>query len=70
MKRVLKGAAAAQERMRRKHVTIILAGIHTQPYMLLEKTGTAGILGRENVFDSVPGVLERAAAVASAVKPV
>lgn len=68
MKRVLKGAAAAQERMRRKHVTIILAGIHTQPYVLLEKTGTADVLGRENVFDTVTGALERAAAVAAAVK--
>jgi sulfate permease, SulP family len=52
----------------RKHITIILAGIHTQPYILLEKTGTADVLGRENVFDSVTGALERAAAVAAEVK--
>jgi sulfate permease, SulP family len=52
----------------RKHVTIILAGIHTQPYVLLEKTGTADVIGRDNVFDSVTGALERAAAVAAEVK--
>lgn len=41
-------------------VTIVLSGIHTQPYMLCEKTGMADKLGRENIFDHIDGALERA----------
>jgi len=47
----------------RKHITIILAGIHTQPYMLLEKSGAAEKLGRENIFDNSTEALERAKSV-------
>jgi sulfate permease, SulP family len=44
----------------RRHVSIILSGIHTQPYMLLERTGTADRLDRRNIFDNISGALERA----------
>ncbi len=47
----------------RKGVTIILSGIHTQPYMLLEKSGLADKLGRENIFDNIAGALNRAIGV-------
>ena len=44
----------------RKGITIVISGIHTQPYMLLEKTGMADTLGRENIFDNIAAALERA----------
>lgn len=43
----------------RKGITIIISGIHTQPYMLFEKTGLADKLGRENIFDNINSALER-----------
>ena len=44
----------------RKGITIILSGIHTQPYMLCEKTGMADTIGRENIFDNIEAALNRA----------
>lgn len=44
----------------RKGITIVISGIHTQPYMLLEKTGMADKLGRENIFDNITQALARA----------
>lgn len=44
----------------RKGITIVISGIHTQPYMLLEKTGMADNLGRENIFDNINDALKRA----------
>lgn len=44
----------------RKGITIVISGIHTQPYMLLEKTGFADKLGRENIYDNITSALERA----------
>ena len=44
----------------RKGITIVISGIHTQPYMLLEKTGMADKLGRENIHDHISLALERA----------
>ena len=44
----------------RKGITIVLSGIHTQPYLLLEKTGLADKLGRENIFNNITEALERA----------
>ena len=44
----------------RKGITIVLSGIHTQPFMLCEKTGMADKLGRENIFDNITAALERA----------
>jgi len=49
----------------RKGITIILSGIHTQPYMLCEKTGMADKIGRENIFDNINGALERAKEIAN-----
>lgn len=49
----------------RKGITIILSGIHTQPYLLLEKTGFADRLGRENIFDNINQALSRAGELAS-----
>mgnify|MGYP002856298849 CR=1 FL=1 len=44
----------------RKGITIVLSGIHTQPYMLCEKTGMADKIGRENIFDNINAALARA----------
>lgn len=44
----------------RKDVKIVLAGIHTQPYMLFEKTGMADKLGRENIYENISDALKRA----------
>ena len=44
----------------KKGVTIVLSGIHTQPYMLLQKTGMAQVLGEENIFDHIDNALQRA----------
>lgn len=42
----------------RKGVKIILSGIHTQPYLLLEKYGLADKIGRENIFENINAALE------------
>ena len=55
--RALEQAKAAFDR---KHITIVISGIHSQPYLLLEKTGMADKLGRENIFDNINAALERA----------
>lgn len=44
----------------RKDITIVLSGIHTQPFMLCEKTGMTEKIGRENIFDNINAALERA----------
>lgn len=43
----------------RKGVTIVLSGIHTQPYMLCEKTGMADKIGRANIFDNIDAAMAR-----------
>ena len=48
----------------RKGITIVLSGIHTQPYMLCEKTGMADKIGRENIFDNINAALARAKEIA------
>lgn len=58
--RALEQAKAACDR---KGITIVISGIHTQPYLLLEKTGMADTLGRENIHDNIQGALERARAL-------
>ena len=58
--RALEQAKAACDR---KGITIVISGIHTQPYPLLEKTGMADVLGRENIHDNITGALERARAL-------
>lgn len=47
----------------RKGIKIVLSGIHTQPYMLCEKTGMADKIGRENIFDNISAALKRAAEI-------
>ncbi|WP_294428385.1 SulP family inorganic anion transporter [uncultured Treponema sp.] len=54
--RALEQAKAACDR---RGITIVISGIHTQPYTLLEKTGMAEKLGRENIYDHISGALER-----------
>ena len=44
----------------RRGVTIVLSGIHTQPYMLCEKTGMLSKLGKENVCANIDAALARA----------
>ncbi|MBR0032561.1 MAG: STAS domain-containing protein [Treponema sp.] len=55
--RALEQAKAACDR---KGITIVLSGIHTQPYMLLEKTGMADKIGRENICANIDMALVRA----------
>jgi SulP family sulfate permease len=42
----------------RKGITIVISGIHTQPYMLFEKSGLADLIGREHIFDNINSALE------------
>ena len=44
----------------KKGISIVLSGIHTQPYMLCEKTGMADKIGRENIFDNISEAMQRA----------
>ena len=44
----------------RKKISIIISGIHTQPYMLMEKMGMCDALGKENIFDNITDALKRA----------
>ena len=44
----------------KKGVKIVLSGIHTQPYLLCEKTGMADKLGRENICENIDLALVRA----------
>ena len=50
----------------RKGVKIVLSGIHTQPYMLCEKTGLADKIGRENIFDNIDGAMARSREIVGA----
>ena len=56
----IKALEQALQLSEKNKFTIVISGIHTQPYMLLEKTGMADRLGRENIFDNINGALERA----------
>jgi SulP family sulfate permease len=49
----------------RKHVTIILSGVLTQPYMLLEKTGIAEKIGRDNIFEGLDAALAHAGEIST-----
>ena len=44
----------------RRGVKIVISGIHTQPYILFEKTGMADKIGRENIFDNIESAMNRA----------
>ncbi len=56
----IKALEQALQLSEKNKFTIVISGIHTQPYMLLEKTSMADRLGRENIFDNINGALERA----------
>ena len=56
----IQALAQAKNACDRKGIQIILSGIHTQPYMLCEKTGMADKIGRENIFDNIEAALNRA----------
>ena len=43
----------------RKGVQIVISGIHSQPYLLFEKTGMADKIGRENIFDNINEAMSR-----------
>lgn len=49
----------------RKGITIILSGIHTQPFLICEKTGMADKIGRENIFGNITEALQRATEIVS-----
>ncbi|MBO4320108.1 MAG: sulfate permease [Treponema sp.] len=49
----------------RKGVKIVISGIHSQPYLLFEKTGMADKIGRENIFDNIDAAMERARQILS-----
>lgn len=49
----------------RKGITIILSGIHTQPYLLCEKSGMSEKLGKENICANINAALERAKEVSA-----
>lgn len=55
----IKALEQAKAACDRKGITIVISRIHTQPYMLLEKTGMADKLGRENIFDNITDALNR-----------
>ncbi|MCR5764002.1 MAG: sulfate permease [Treponema sp.] len=56
----LRALEQAKSACDRKGVTIVLSGIHTQPYILCEKTGMADKIGRENICENINAALERA----------
>ena len=45
---------------RRKGIKIILSGIHTQPYILFEKTEMVNKIGRENIFGEIQEAIDYA----------
>ncbi len=49
----------------RKGITIILSGIHTQPFLICEKTGMADKIGRENIFGNITEALQRTTEIVS-----
>lgn len=49
----------------RKGITIILSGIHTQPYLLCEKSGMSEKIGKENICANINAALERAKEVSA-----
>lgn len=44
----------------RKNITIILSGVQEQPMKLLNKSGMADVIGRENIFDNITDALKHA----------
>lgn len=49
----------------RKNITIILSGIHTQPFLLLQKSGLSSKLGENNIYDNIDSALARSKEIVS-----
>ncbi len=64
----LKALEQAKAACDRKGITIVLSGIHTQPYLLCEKTGMIEKLGKENVCSDITAATERAKNILSGAK--
>lgn len=45
---------------KRNDVKVVLSGVHSQPYLLLERSGMADKINKENIFDNFQEALERA----------
>ena len=56
----LRALEQCKEACDRKKITIVLSGVHTQPYMLMKKTGMLSLFGEENVFENISDALNRA----------
>ncbi len=56
----IKALEQAKAACDRKGIKIVISGIHTQPYMLCEKTGMIEKIGKENIFENISKALERA----------
>ncbi|MBP5251587.1 MAG: SulP family inorganic anion transporter, partial [Treponema sp.] len=56
----LKALEQAQNACTRLGIKIVLSGIHTQPYLLCEKSGMADRIGRENICANINDALLRA----------
>lgn len=50
----------------RKNITIILSGVQEQPMKLLNKSGMADVIGRENIFDNITDALKHAEKISAA----
>ena len=61
----LRALEQAKNACDRKGIQIVISGIHTQPYMLLEKTGFADKLSRENICENIDKALERSKEILS-----
>lgn len=49
------------EKLRKRGITLILSGPHTQPYVLMENSGFLNQLGRENIVGNIDEALAKAA---------
>lgn len=54
------------ERMKQRHGTVIISGIHQQPLLLLKRAGFLDVIGRENFCATFDESLERAGRTLSA----
>lgn len=62
----LHALSTAAKQMRSRGGVLVIAEIHAQPFIALEKSGVAEIVGTENVFGSLDEALERARAIVAA----
>ena len=48
------------ESCKKKGVTLILSNVHTQPLLLLHKSGLDEVIGQENIFGDINIALQHA----------